>query len=567
MNFYAYMIRIIWGDKMVKKISIIKYRKIESIDFDFSNEINIISGTNGTCKTSLLHIVSNSFQAVTKKCDWLREPKCLEVINKVNSVTNPKIESLTKGDKKHNDPTNGRQGTIFTIEYSDHTPLSFRKHNSKINNRYAIKPYYQRGTRDSLPYCPVIYLGLARLFPFGEFQNDEAVEAIKKSLPIEYQQEIANLYSSFTHITITSPTPQKMGDIKVRVDFGSDIDGIDSNTISAGEDNLYMLLTALVSLKYYYQSIESRNSVESILLIDELDATLHPSYQINLLELFRRYSAEYKTQIIFTTHSLSLLEHALAKGDNVIYLIDNLTDVQKMDDPDIYKIKMFLHDITKDDIYKSNVIPVFTEDEEARIFLNILFEYYEKTKDGFASVWHFFHLVNANIGAQNLISIFSDIYLLRSTMQSICILDGDQRTKRDLSKYITVLPGCDSPEKFIMDYSIQLFDNNDPFWIDETILQLNYGKVNFLNNRKPDIDGIAEKLHELKTAGQSTHGVERELRKNVFAKHQCFFKLLFKHWVHNPENSEEIDRFYDDLHILFRKVAEFHGINPKEWPI
>jgi predicted ATP-dependent endonuclease of OLD family len=72
-----------------------------------------------------------------------------------------------------------------------------------------------------------------------------------------------------------------MGDIKVRTDFDSNIVGIDSNTISAGEDNLYMLLTALVSLKYYYQSIESNNDVESILLIDELDATLHPSYQID----------------------------------------------------------------------------------------------------------------------------------------------------------------------------------------------------------------------------------------------------------------------------------------------
>lgn len=551
---------------MIKKASIVQYRKIKNIVFDFSNGVNIISGTNGTCKTSLLHIVSNSFQAVTKKCEWVLETKCLEVINKVNSVTNPKIESLTKGDKEHNDPTNGHHGTVFSIEYSNHTPLSFRKHNSKISNRYAIKPFYQRGTRDSLPFCPVIYLGLSRLFPFGEFQNDKAVEGIKKSLPAEYQQEIAYLYSNFTHVRITSSTPQKMGDIKVRTDFDSDIVGIDSNTISAGEDNLYMLLTALVSLKYYYQSIKTNNEMESILLIDELDATLHPSYQMGLLELFRKYSAEYKIQVIFTTHSLSLLEYALKKKDNVIYLIDNITDVRMMDAPDIYKIKMFLHNITRDDIYTSNVIPVFTEDSEARIFLNVLLDYYEQAKDGFASVRHFFHIVDANIGATNLINIFSDIYLLKSTMQSICILDGDQSSKRDLEKYLTTLPGGDSPEKFIMDYSLQLLDNDDSFWTEELILQLNYGKLNFLSNRKPDIDGIGIKLRELKDAGESTHGVERKLRKKVFIKHQRFFEILFKHWVYNPENFEQINIFYDDLHILFRKVSEFHGINPNDWP-
>lgn len=550
---------------MIKKISVTRYRKIRNVNFDFTNGINILSGTNGTCKTSLLHIVSNSFQAVTKKCDWLEDLACLDVINKVNSISNPKIESLTKGDKLYNDPANGHTGELFNVEYIGREPLSFRKHNSRKNSRYAVKPYYKRGTRETLPYCPVIYLGLARLFPFGEFQNDDAVESIKKGLPTTYQDEVAALYKNFTHIAISSSAPQKMGDIKIRVDFSSRTDGIDSNTISAGEDNLFMLLTALVSLKYYYQSIKSNNEIESILLIDELDATLHPSYQFKILELFRKYSADFKIQIIFTTHSLSLIEFALKKKDNVVYLIDNVTSICQMETPDIYKIKMFLHDVTRDDIYINNVIPVFTEDSEARVFLEILFDCFENSMAGFANIRRFFHLVDANIGAANLISIFSDTYLLKSTMRSICVLDGDQHNKKDFDKGIIILPGSDSPEKFIMDYSIQLLENDDPFWTDETILSLNYGKMNFLNNRKPDIDGIASKLEELRNAGESTHGVERGLRKKVFIKHQHFFEMLFKHWVNNAKNKNQVDKFYNDLFIMFKKVAEFHGINAKEW--
>lgn len=550
---------------MIKKISISQYRKIKNLELDFVNRINILSGTNGTCKTSLLHIISNSFQAVTKTCSWLQDVNCLETIKKVNSITNPKIESLTKGDKQHNDPANGHQGTIFNVEYVNREPLSFRKHDSKTNNRYDVKPYYKKGTHDSLPYCPVIYLGLARLFPFGEFQNDDAVEGVNKSLPVIYQQEIANLYNDFTHITISSSAPQKMGDIKVRSDFLSDKSGVDSNTISAGEDNLFIILTALVSLKYYFHSIQSNNEIESILLIDELDATLHPSFQFKLLELFRKYSLDYKIQVIFTTHSLSLLEYALKKKDNVIYLIDNITSVLKMLSPDIYKIRMFLHDVTRDDIYMSNVIPVFTEDDEARVFLNILLDYYESNINGFTNVRRFFHLVDANIGASNLVNIFSDTYLLKSTMQSICILDGDQKNKQDYDKYIITLPGGESPEKLIMDYSIQLLDNDDPFWTDDTILSLNYGKANYLSNRKPDIDEISLKLQELRNAGESTHGIERELRKKVFNKHKRFFELLFKHWVNNSEHQEQVKKFYNSLHIMFRKVSEFHGINPKEW--
>lgn len=557
------------GDsKVVKKLSIIQYRKIRDLDFEFSSGINVISGTNGTCKTSLLHIVSNSFQSINKNCSWINEKNSIEIIKKVNNVINPKVESLTRGDKQYNDPAIGQKGSLFTVDYFDHASLIFRRHNSKVNNRYSVKPFYQKGTNDSLPYCPVIYLGLSRLFPFGEFQNDDAIEGIKKALPTVYQEEIANIYKQFTGLSISSTEPQKMGDIKVRADFSSDQDGIDSNTISAGEDNLFILITAIVSLKYYYNCIQSNNTVESILLIDELDATLHPSLQFKLLELFNRYSNTYKIQIVFTTHSLSLLEYALNKKYNVIYLIDNISSVIKMETPDIYKIKMYLHSITRDDIYINKVIPVFTEDEEARVFLNILLDYYaEKYASTFSKVRRFFHLVEANIGASNLQSIFDDIYLLKSTMQSICILDGDQKNKQDYSKYVIALPGGDSPEKLIMDYSVQLFDNDDGFWTDEVIINLNYGKVFYRDNIRPDIDSISEKLKELETSGKSTHGVKREMSKKVFKNHKRFFELLFKHWVNNEENDEQIGKFYKDLHVMFKKVAEFHGINPKEWEI
>jgi hypothetical protein len=334
------------------------------------------------------------------------------------------------------------------------------------------------------------------------------------------------------------------------------------------KSKLMTVAVAIVSLKYYYNCVQSNNTVESILLIDELDATLHPSLQFKLLELFNRYSNTYKIQIVFTTHSLSLLEYALNKKYNVIYLIDNISSVIKMETPDIYKIKMYLHSITRDDIYINKVIPVFTEDEEARVFLNILLDYYaEKYASTFSKVRRFFHLVEANIGASNLQSIFDDIYLLKSTMQSICILDGDQKNKQDYSKYVIALPGGDSPEKLIMDYSVQLFDNDDGFWTDEVIINLNYGKVFYRDNIRPDIDSISEKLKELETSGKSTHGVKREMSKKVFKNHKRFFELLFKHWVNNEENDEQIGKFYKDLHVMFKKVAEFHGINPKEWEI
>ena len=168
---------------MIREIRISRYRKLKNLNLKFSVGLNAISGTNGTCKTSLLHLFGNSFQAVTKKCSWVNDSKCLQIINAVNAVTNPKVESLTRGDKKYNDPAHGVAGTLFTVDYINRDPLSFRRHNSIIATRFAVKPMYKRGSGDNLPNCPVIYLGLSRLVPFGEFQNDSALSGIKNSLP------------------------------------------------------------------------------------------------------------------------------------------------------------------------------------------------------------------------------------------------------------------------------------------------------------------------------------------------------------------------------------------------
>ena len=58
---------------------------------------------------------------------------------------------------------------------------------------------------------------------------------------------------------------------------------------------------------------------------------------------------------------------------------------------------------------------------------------------------------------------------------------------------------------------------------------------------------------------------EREMRKKTFIKHQRFFELLFKYWTHDDVNKKEITIFYKSLWSMFKKVAEFHGINPKIW--
>ena len=168
---------------MIKKIHFNQYRKLKDLDIKFTQNVNIISGTNGTCKTSILHLCSNAFKAPNSN-DIATE--VISIINAINMTTNPKIETLTKGDKKYNDPAPKTKGALLDIVYFDNIKQEFRRHNPsrmnslRKNNRFRLILKYPKGQNMSLKTIPVIYLGLSRLFPFGEIDdkkiNDKSIK-------------------------------------------------------------------------------------------------------------------------------------------------------------------------------------------------------------------------------------------------------------------------------------------------------------------------------------------------------------------------------------------------------
>lgn len=548
---------------MLSALKIYKYRKLENLTIEFSDGVNVISGTNGTCKTSLLHLVSNSFQVPNKKCPWINDSTCLDALNKMNNMINPKVETLTKGDVQYNDPAPNFEGALYDAIYAKNKVLSFRRHNSKDTIRYSVKPYYKAGKGDSLPFCPVIYLGLTRLYPFGEFMDEEHLKRNKNYLPKDYIDEMDQIYKELTGMEVREPVPQAVGKIKRRSDFSTQLPGIDANTISDGEDNLYIILTALECLKFYTENVKDSEHKNAILLIDEYDATLHPSQQVNLLRIMCEYSVKYHIQVIFTTHSLSTLEEALRRKMKVFYFIDNIRHVDLMEMPDIFKIKMFLYGKTKDDIFDDKKIPLFTEDDEARELLNILLDYYRDIDDCFRPVRSYFYFVNAKLGSDNLRSLFKDDFLFRTMMGAICILDGDQVS--DKGHNIITLPGNSSPEDFLINYSLQLFDKGDKFWSLDKVIESGYNATYFRDTIKKDIDNISQTIENLRNNNKTTHSIERVEKKKIFKRYKAFWLMVFKYWMRQREGKQTIKTFFDDLYSMYRKVSQRCGINPNLW--
>lgn len=537
---------------------------MENIDFEFSKDINIISGTNGTCKTSLLYIISNSFKEIQKSNENIKDINIPTIISQINKLTNPKIESLTRGDDEYNDPAPNIKGTLFNVEYYNGYKLDYRRHNHKIATRFAIKPPYKKGDSQKLPSIPIIYLGLFRLYSFGEFNNDDGIKKLKKKLPDEYIKILIELYKEFTNMQVNYECQTSMNEIKSRAEFKTNIQGIDSNTISAGEDNLYIILTALVSLRYYYENLkETKKEIESILLVDELDATLHPEFQIKLLELFRIYSKEYKIQITFTTHSITLLEYAIKKKINIFYLLDNIENVVLEKNINRYKLEMFLKNITKKELENSRKISIFTEDSEARFFLEKLMKYFSKYEE-FNKVKDIFYIPEINISCTELVKLFSD-KVIESMESSICILDGDCSVNESLKNkikrenHLMCFPGDLPLEELLFKYSEELFeDRSTKFWgnqilKDEGITKRNYQTTIQREIRNRDIENEAKKI--------------RNQNKEIFKNYYKFFDLLLDEWINDIKNEEFIHKFYKELNLIFKKLASFYKINANDWNV
>ncbi|MFB8377522.1 AAA family ATPase [Paenibacillus taichungensis] len=584
---------------MSKTLDIKSYRKLIDISLELSPNLNLVSGTNGTCKSSILYLLSNSYKQRNATNTAGNLKNCINTINSINNIMNPKIETLSRGDKKFNDPTNGEKGTILEVTYFDDSKLEFRKHNSPKNSRYSIKPKYTRGKNESLPELPVIYLGLSRLLSYGEYQElhldkisdklsksleldpqtltkiksilkrelkDSYISQIKSSLPTEYINTINQIYSSFTNIDVTHESYSNIGP-KKRAEFKTSIKGIDSNTISAGEDNLYIIITALVSLRYYFDELQKEVGlgqelqISSLLLIDEIDATLHPSYQLKLYNLLKEYSEEYSIQIVFTTHSFSLIEHGINKKANVLYLLNEQNKVSVCEDIDMFTIRMYLEQVTSSDLRESNKIPVFTEDDEARKLLNNIFMLLGDWDPQFLKVRELFHFVESNVGSSNLQSIFRDEILTNNIVKAICILDGD--ANNELKSNIITLPGNTNPEQLIFDYLDNLIENENysEFWSNKKTHVRDGYTYDKAKEIREEIRGITIYLESL----ASKKGKRREKNKELYRKYNQFFSIIFIEWLKDKRNQTEIQRFYDNLFAMFNKTRVAYSIPSSIW--
>lgn len=294
----------------LKKLHLENFRHCENTVIEFGNKITVISGQNGTGKSSILGWIA-------QLCDFKEKFKRLN-----GEYFKEDYSKVFRFCPEKDYPYNYK----VKFEYDDGglvlnekiIKTRFLEASKTAKSRYRTD-FDGRGNAIDFP---VIYLGLRRLIPL-------ATEGNIKLETHNLSSKNANYYSALSKdILILNDDKIKAESVKSlnKKILAMKTDNYGHLGNSAGQDNIGQILSALMS----YETLKEHQGKDyegGILLIDEIDATLYAGSQTKLIDNLFKAANNLDLQIIFTTHSLEILEHLKDKLGQ-----DTIVNYLKIDD-------------------------------------------------------------------------------------------------------------------------------------------------------------------------------------------------------------------------------------------
>ena len=508
----------------IKEINIKKFRALNNLDINFSPNLNIICGQNGTSKSTILGVlaqicsfeseyVNNSKKSLNYqtiggkdfKSKYSEHVRFSKVFDKPKTKNAPDYWDI--GIKVHDGYTN---------EPLDNLKLDFTKRGNGL--RLVL-----RGNHDRNITHPVIFLGLRRLFPISERKNYSKInfsylqnpENKKKFIEMNSKILLKDHMSFYKNISSTNSKVAGSGAIPSSVVHG---DNYDQDSVSIGEDNVGQIVMALESFKKLHDEYNS-NYKGGLLLIDEVDAALFPAAQKRLIDVLKEYSETYNIQIVMTSHSPTMIQYLEKLGPNAGKIIPLFYEqgILKTGDKKFSEIESDL--LAQLPINSSIKIRCYLEDSEAsELFKAILNE----NDTGKRILNKKIEIMDVSMGSKNYIHLI-DKGVPEFKDLSLVILDGDESSDNST---IIKLPFCVPPDQLLFEF-LFILNNDDPFWA-----EINTSKQVFFNDfGKPVIQyfelNSQMNLLSLREKIQLKKGPERD--RDLEDKAREIFKKFYKH--------------------------------------
>lgn len=443
------------------RLSIEDFRQFENCEIVIGNKLTAIAGNNGTGKSTILGLLANSSQLPGRK-------------TYTGKAFRGEFSELFSGSSGQ-DPT-GRKIRLDYEEDGQRKSVEFRTAWQNSGTRFRVIPKRKLADgkiTEAKLLSPVIYLGLSRLYPFGEaaegavkchcqqWDNDEDHDWF-----VEKYKEILSLRST----TIESVSSFDFAYSRKR-GTGVKTGSYGPAANSAGQDNLGQILMAVLSFKKLRRELGD-DWDGGLLLIDEVDATLHPAAQRRLVDLLLKESGGCGFQAVFTTHSTVVLEYLVDKTRHVTSDAPNDVEIAYLTDANRkleVKRNPSWHAMTNDLFVRgpggsAPRVGVFSEDDEAVWLMKEIIEALHPM------LMSHVDFIEASFGCLTLIQLYKHDYPYMK--DRIIVFDGDvadeqieeiPKRSRSEAKNIVKLPGTVRPEKLIWDF-LSNADNSDPVW-------------------------------------------------------------------------------------------------------
>lgn len=560
----------------ISKLDIKNFRAFEGeYSFEFVKGVNCLSGHNATGKSTILAILSNCGELKKKDGEQLNgkafRGEYSQLIkgdinkDKTGDVCRLYFEDLPKVNEDESNPFVNQLSFRATYQNGKKTKrreklidkgknlYEITKEDIMLNNeRYRLIPKKIKNIRDTEKKLnwPVIYLGLSRLFPVGESES-VGPSLIKTDYDKEIShkhREILSLKDSYLSlVNVDTDIPQKRG-------VGFDTEKYSYRANSSGQDNLGQILLALYSFENLKKNYEYYSG--GLLLIDELDATLHPAAQNRLLDFLVEKSQELELQVFFTTHSQTLLEHInkrnakVSKSQKVSnhYLNNSRGVIELKIDPPTKFVKNNLQE-TYSGMLSSNRIVILTEDDIGRWFLNKILE-----KNNFKYGSNIF-MPDIFIGWTQLIKLIKNDY---STFKNhLIFLDPDLSRKNNRDQLNDLLSGTEYKNHINKDngniFFVELDENIEKVFCNY-LFSLNQNDKFFYD---PNIEDIGLNYDSLRNAGPNTNSYNNKDKeidkiKAWFNDNKHIIEVAFDYWYEVEKN--KLEPFYKKFNTAFNRL-------------
>ncbi len=520
---------------MFTNINIKDFRALKEKDLKLGKYITMLAGWNATGKSTVLALLANSSELKTADGKTYNDKQF-----------KAEFSEILKGSKTH-DKTGSNRLNITWESEDGKVVKTFRTtwqiDNGKNRFRVIPKEIDDKGTKTEAKFdLPVIYLGLSRLYPIGETEEENL-----KDSPFYFENDKDKEWFNNTYQEVLS-SKETITDL-TNIDFKSinkrtpvtntkDYDWI---TNSSGQDNMGQILFAILSFK---KLASDRGGLKGgLLLIDELEASLHPKAQEKIINILIKEAKDTNFQVVFTTHSLTIIEkfakkyhsesetvlyHYFTRANRILEIKHNPTFDEMQSD-----LLVALYEDPKLPVEK---VVVYSEDAEARWFLsNMIKNRIPKNR---------LNILNITMGCASLVDLLN---CDPGFVNNMVIFDGDMgkpKSAKKIKKHknnFKTLPCYNyfSPEKTLHEF---LFSQNAARYFENEHAKCDKVKIEYFEEN--DIEPI------------SGDKKERDVYKEWFKKHKSLFEKskICEYW--KEKNKESVDNFVDDFRKKLNKIAE-----------